>query len=54
MDTIILIRLHANGVNDDTPWFQAKADKRLVSRADGSPVDDKPGDYIAKPIVVTK
>lgn len=46
MPKTILVTLHADAVTDDTPWFQAKVDGRLVSRVDGTPVDDKPGDYI--------
>lgn len=43
------VSLHANNVDDDTAYFQAMIDGRLVSRSDGSPLDGKPGDYLAKP-----
>ena len=41
-----LVRLHANGIDDDTDYLQARIDGRIIGRADGKADDQSPGDYI--------
>lgn len=40
-----LVRLHADGINDDSRYFQARIDGRIIGRTDGKPDDGSPGDY---------
>lgn len=42
-----IVTLHADGIRDDSEYFQARIDGRILGRADGKPDDSAPGDYRA-------